>query len=183
MPSISISNDWVPSMVNRMTANSSNGNVSVPSSASQAGLLHCGRGYSGNSVGQILVMKGTVPSDFTTLASINSRAADILIRYSTQFNSLADFVTSQVTVNPANISTQYRAAQASGTATWLWWVVIPTLPSGEPNDASGLLHQVIGTVGLPLSGADLEIPTTNIATGEQYRIVNLRVQFPTSWNY
>lgn len=185
MPSIHLSNDWVPSMVTRMTSNSVNASLSVLAS-SQTSLLQPGAGYSGNAMGQICIMKGTVPTDFTSLINPNSRLSDILIRYTVSYSgvpTMGDFVTSQFNVNPCNISTQYRAATASGTATWVWWFVVPTSGGGTAVDTLGLYHQIIGTVGLPLSGADLEIPTTNIVSGEQYRIMNLRVQFPTTWNY
>ena len=186
MPSIHLSNDWVPSMVTRLTSNGVS--ASGGTTAAQSSLLQPGFGYGNTSAGQLLIMKGTVPADFSTLTSINSRSSDILIRYTTGpyagLPSMGDFVTAQFNVNPCNISTLYRAATASGTATWLWWVVVPLLASGSAtNDAGGLYHQIIGTVGLPLSGADLEIPTTNIVSGEQYRIMNLRIQFPTTWNY
>ena len=185
MANIHLSPDWVPSMVNRMTSNSVNASVSVLA-ASQVSLLQPGAGYSGNAMGQICIMQGSVPTDFSTLTSVNSRLSDILIRYTVSYSglpSMGDFATSQFNVNPLNVSTQYRAATASGTATWFWWFAVPTTGGGSSSDSSPLFHQIIGTVGPPLSGADLEIPTTSIVSGEQYRIMNLRIQFPTTWTY
>jgi hypothetical protein len=86
-------------------------------------------------------------------------------------------------VNPAVISTQYVAASASGTATWFWWIVPPTLGSGNRDTAATPIHQIIGTVGATGTGSDLELVSTTITAGEQYRILNLRILFPTTWTY
>jgi hypothetical protein len=42
---------------------------------------------------------------------------------------------------------------------------------------------MIGTVGLTGSGADLEIADVNIVSGNQYKIVDLKIQFPSVWTY
>jgi hypothetical protein len=45
-----------------------------------------------------------------------------------------------------------------------------------------LVHQMIGTVGMTGSGADLEINNTTVVSGTVYRISNLRINFPTTFN-
>jgi hypothetical protein len=128
-------------------------------------------------------MKGTIPASATVTANINARASDILATFGAGSVSSGDFVTSQLTVNPAVISTQYVAASASGTATWFWWIVPPTLGSGNRDTAATPIHQIIGTVGATGTGSDLELVSTTITAGEQYRILNLRILFPTTWTY
>lgn len=124
-----------------------------------------------------IMQTGTgIPSDFSTLTSVTSRAADQLITFGSGSLTDATFVnTCNVSTNPAVINSLYRAASATGTATWFRWLVYN-------GTYSVVVHQAIGTVGISGSGADLELPNTNIITGQLYRILNLRIQIPTSWD-
>jgi len=127
--------------------------------------------------GSIYIMKGTVPADLSTLTSWPVRSADLLVEFAARY---AHFAPTQHTVNPAVISTIYVTAAAAGTATWFWWT---TRPSLQANGGDSIIHQVVGTVGLTGSGADLEMDSVSITAGESYRIINLRIQFPSSWTY
>jgi hypothetical protein len=120
-------------------------------------------------------MKGTVPTDFSTLTSLSSRSADTLVTFSGPNN---DFSVSQSNVNPAVISTVYANATATGTVTWFWFVTKLWW-----SQTAVLIHQVIGTVGLTGSGADLEMGATSIVTGQPYRVLNLRILFPSTWTF
>lgn len=138
----------------------------------------------GGSVGYLYLMQGAVPVSFP--ATLSDRAADILVgfaSYTSAVPSGGNFITTNQSVNPAVISTEYKAASASGTCTWFWWVVNTASSGGVPNTSLPPTQQIIGTVGATGSGSDLEIPSVTITAGEQYRVLNLRLQFPTSWTY
>lgn len=182
MAVIDLSAGWVASMMPRLFRSAGSPITAGSAIPAVHGLLCQGNGYSGGGSGAIALMKGTPPVSTTSQSIINDRAADILCRFMAGSNNAGDFVTSQVNVNPAIISTQYAAATASGTATWFWWYVAQ-VPSGAVSNTAVLNHQIIGTVGGIGSGADLEMASTSIILGEQYRIANLRLQFPTTWTY
>lgn len=146
----------------------------------------------------ISLMKGTVPSNFSTLTSWTSRSADVLVSWAIRndsrnnptFPAVNNFSPSSSTVNlNANtLETTYVAASASGTATWFWWVTRDWYPyglfSGEPGQYNNnIYNQIIGTVGTLGGGFDLELPSTTITTGQLLRIVNLRLQFPSTYAY
>lgn len=154
-----------------------------PTSLGAIGLLNGASGYSNTAVGVIYLMKGSIPTSFTGLTTPNARLTDVLCRFQVGQNVPGDFITSQVSVNPAVISTQYVSAVASGVTTWFWWVVGTTDNSNSIGPAGGIYHQAYGSIGTSGSGADLEMPTVNITAGELYRIRNLRLQFPSTWTY
>lgn len=141
-----------------------------PLNRAQSGLLPSGSGAPlVNPSAHIYVMDGTMPIA-PTLGGIPP-ATNILIDFAVANNV---FIT-QMNVNPVVISTSYVNATGTGAATWFWWVV--TTP-GYAN----IYQQAIGSVGLTGSGADLEISDTLVTSGQQYRILNLRVDLPTLWN-
>lgn len=116
-----------------------------------------------------------IPSDLSSLSTITARSSDQLITFGSASTTDGTFVsTCNVSTNPAVINSLYRAATATGTATWFRWLVYNA-------SYSTIYHQAIGTVGLSGSGADLELPSTNIVNGQLYRILNFRIQIPTSW--
>lgn len=123
----------------------------------------------------LTINKGTVPTDFSGLTATTSRSADVLATY--QIHSSNAFISnSQFTPNPVVINSLLSTASASGTASWFRiysYFYNVTTP----------MHQVVGTIGASGSGADLEMGDINIVTGRNYRIQNLRIQFPSSWTY
>jgi hypothetical protein len=140
-----------------------------------SGLLMQGQQSYGCPHSEMYLMKGTVPTDFSTLTAISARSADILVAYSVPNG---DFTPTQQNVNPAIISTVYSNAVASGTATWFWWVTRPTYSFDNPDS---IVHQIFGTVGVTGSGADLEMGSTSVQVGQPYRILNIRINFPSYW--
>lgn len=143
---------------------------------SLAGLVSNGQDQSSGYPGAVLtLMKGAVPTDFSTLQNYTSRSTDVLVSFGGLSNH---FSPSQSNVNPAIISTVYVDAVASGTATWFWLV---TKSLYDPSVVNTLIHQTIGTVGVTGSGADLEMGSTSIVSGSPYRVLNLRIQFPSIW--
>lgn len=140
---------------------------------------------------QLYIMKGTVPTTFNGLTSFTLRSADILVPFSTSFSNFSnsgstplDFAPSTAGVNthPVTLNTNYVYATASGTATWFWWIVRDMF-SGSTSIGNTLCNQIIGSIGLPNSGADLEIPSVSIAQGQAYRVRNLILSFPQSWTW
>jgi hypothetical protein len=168
-----------------------NDNVGSTNNLADAGFLggnsNVNTGYSSNGVStHLYLMKGTIPAT-PTVATLATRQADMLVRFvATSHNGGGDFVTSQMGTNPVVMSTQYAAAVLAGTATWFWLVTAPGSTSSATfyADFNGaILYQVTGTVGITGSGADMEVPNVNIVLNEQYRVLNFRLQIPTSWTY
>ena len=180
MSVIDISAGWMGALVPYiLRSTTSEGNFNLAAT----GLLHQGNGYTNGCTGTINFMQGTIPTDFSTLTTVGSRASDILCRFQTGQDGPGDFLVSQYNVNPAIIATQYVTAIASGTATWFWWYAAEDSGTGQPNNSSPLVQQAFGTMGLTGSGSDLEMVSNTIVAGHQYRILNLRVQFPSIWTY
>jgi hypothetical protein len=121
--------------------------------------------------GSLYIMQGAVPSDFTTLTSVNARVADILVEFR---SSNSDFASSSYANNVFTLNTSLVQATNTGTATWFWIIQTPNAQS-TPN------QQIAGTVGTIGSGADLEISSTSLVGGSSYRISNLVFNMPDSW--
>lgn len=138
--------------------------------------------YNGISTASILgflnIYKGTVPTDFSTLTAYDSRSSDILLSYETRL--VNDFLESSVLdVNPAVINTEYKTSylSRSGTASWFrWFSYLDTSPYP-------LIHQIIGEVGVPGTGKDLNISSTNITSSGLYKIGRLRLNFSGTFVY
>jgi hypothetical protein len=152
--------------------------------SSQAALL-MSTSAAATPMGIIFVMKGIVPTDFSTLTSISARSTDILVTYRNVATiGINDFSSSQIGQNPVSITTLYESATQTGTATWLWWMSVTSVtPFATPyyNATATPFTQVIGTIGTSGSGADFIMASTSIVTGTQYRLVNLQVQLPNPW--
>lgn len=174
MPTISFSQDFIQS--SETTNNSvgrmiNYGTIRVPCLLSWAGSTRFNTEYQG----YISIMKGTVPSTLT-FTDFNQRSSDSLCSFTT-----SNFSPSSSTyyLNPAVIGTIYVAAGASGTATWFWWYI----RTGYDGVGTGIVQQLAGTVGVTGSGADLEVPSTTITSGQLLRITNLRLRLPTTYTY
>lgn len=128
---------------------------------------------------QLFIMKGVKPIDFTGLTKYEDRSADVLAQFSV---NQSHFVMTK-SGNVATISTTYNNASSSGLATWFWLI------TRQWNYYTGyyantlLIHQTMGTIGLPGTSSDLELQDTNIVSGQPYRILNLGLRFPTSWTF
>lgn len=133
----------------------------------------------------VYIMKGTMPSDFSTLTGYSARSADVLVAFKSTTGQATFSTTTQQGVNPSIITTINVNASAGGTATWFWWMARPIAQnSGSPsNPSNSIVQQIIGSVGSVGSGADLEMANTTIVSGNPYRIRNLKIQFPSSWTY
>lgn len=184
MPAITLSDGFITGnsglMARMMSLNvtSSDNNI--------LGLLSGGGGsadpYTRNGI--ISIMKGTVPTNFSGLIDYTSRSADVLVQWavtaSGRWPGDTFSASSITTTNPANINTTFVAAVASGTATWFWWI---TRGNGYYGASNQIFDQIIGTVGLPGTGNDLEIPSTSVTSGQLFRLIDLRMQIATSYSY
>jgi hypothetical protein len=135
--------------------------------------------------GRLCIMKGTVPVNFSTLTSFNAQSANVLVTFDSSANTgggANNFIGTQDNSNPMVITTTYINAIASGTATWFWWFT--SLANNTAWNNSDLpANQIVGTVGITGSGADLTLPSVAITSGNPYRIVNYRLQIPTEWTF
>lgn len=125
----------------------------------------------------IFICKGTVPTDFSELTSVESRSSDRLVTFSGRNSS--EFITySNFDDNPVTISTVYKQAEFAGIATWF------RLVSGIESGWSSNIRQIVGTIGSGGSGSDLEMSNVNIIAGNFYRIVDLKFNLPfTAFTY
>lgn len=126
------------------------------------------------------IYKGTVPANFSTLTTYDARSSDIILSYESRL--VNDFTESSVfNTNPGVINTEYKSSylSRSGTATWFRW--FSYLNSASPNYP--LIHQIIGSVGIPGSGADLVISSTNVTPSGLYKVGRLRLNFSGTFVY
>jgi hypothetical protein len=114
-------------------------------------------------------MKGSITTDFSDLTQVDSRSADVLLTLDPAK------IVSTVGDRTATISASHSAASASGTAAWFWWYS-PT----DSSSSSTIEFQLAGTIGT--SGADLVIGDTALVQGENYRLTNLIMKLPNSFN-
>lgn len=140
-----------------------------------SGLLPSGGGSNSEAVSAMYLYKGTAPVAWGT--SPTTQTSNLLVKWSTGTDLGA--TKGPVTVGTTTtINTLYKAATGSGTASWfLLHVYNPVY--GEGN----YYQQIIGTVGITGSGADLELANTSVVTGRLYKITNLKITLPGSWTY
>lgn len=131
-------------------------------------------------VSKLCIMQGTKPANFTNLQTTDQQASNVLVSFgeTTPSNTFSIHQSENV----ATISTRYNNASVSGVATWFWLFTTRynSYNSGASVDIS---NQLMGTVGLPGTGSDLELQDTNIIAGQPYRVLNLGLRFPTSWTF
>lgn len=141
----------------------------------------------------LLIFKGTRLTKSEMIASRNlgtagtpfrnSIANDLLINFGNygayEHGISGNFKVSVVDGEKVIVNTEFVAASASGSATWfsLFHVYSNNLTSGS------IGNFITGDIGITGSGADIEIPDTNITTGELYRILGWKLKFPSSWEY
>ena len=130
--------------------------------------------YETTSRAKLVLMKGTVPTDFSELTSPGSRSSDVLVTW-----TVASTAGSWVEEGANSIylqSTDLATASQSGTATWLWWY--------NPYSNTGIHHQAVFTVGALGSGSDYELANTGIVSGKGYKLVNgPRLSLATEYTY
>lgn len=102
---------------------------------------------------------------------------DTLVKFANNTDSSSNsgnFKNSVINNDVVAINTEFVSAITSGTATWFCLY----------NDINNTIGNFItGDVGITGSGADIEIPDTNLTSGELYRILGWKLKFPSSWEY
>jgi hypothetical protein len=130
---------------------------------------------------KMVLMKGVPPTQ-GELSGVISRNSDILITFSPQSLTNRDmWVNDGSTPSIYLQSTDLAYATASGTASWIWWY---TRGQGGTSYNSIPFMQAVFTVGTFGSGADFEMPTTDIVSGRGYKLINgPRLTMATEINY
>ena len=166
------------------TAGSNLGAVSVNGGTLLQPLLPAAAtGSTPYAAGRIIIMRGTAPTVISTVTSFSSYTSTVLCAFEG-----SDFTTptgASYYASPTVLTSNYKAAVASGTATWFilastaWGTSVAT---SYLNTAT-LWHQIVGDVGPVGSGADLEISNVNVTSGQLLRISNLRFSIPTTFTF
>lgn len=139
---------------------------------------HFSGGGANTSVLQIY--KGSMPS-WGTFTNRTQRSSDLLINFplaqTVGSYSIIGFVDGRwrVIFGVNNVAV---AATASGQATWF-------LLANNQGANTSLTDRAaaMGTVGAIGSGADLELPSTEIVTGDFYTSAGVYLNFPQSWEF
>lgn len=130
----------------------------------------------GSSSSVINICKGTRPTTFQT--SYSAFSPDILMQFTANndYNSVQGPVTAGITGTTfwTNVTSRLVTATQTGVATYFALLT---------SDGTTVWQQVTGTVGAIGSGADLEISSTSITSGSQYRISQLRFEMPLILTY
>lgn len=130
----------------------------------------------GANAGELVIMSGTMPASASGLTSTTAPVGTTQL-VSFNVNQLGASHSGSV----LTFSTPYVAATASGTASWFWYRTRATLSSGY--NGTAVYQSIIGSIGEPGSGADLEVASTSIVSGNVYRIFRLRFTLPTISTY
>lgn len=150
-----------------------------------AGIQNCGivpnglNSYNNNNTA-IAICTGVRPSS-GLLNYTNTIANALVVFFNNSYGS--GFSSPPSTASGGNliINTNYVAATATGTATW---IAIMSFRNGMGGGGTNLnVQSVYGNIGGIGSGADLEISSNAIVSGQFYKINNLQIQFPSSWTY
>ena len=134
-------------------------------------------GYESTGYARFVLMKGTVPTDFSGLTDASgSRSSDRLVTW-TVASSSGSWVNggdNSIYLQSTNLAT----ASQSGTATWLWWY------NQWYASPEVILHQAVFTVGALGSGSDYELANIEILNGKGYKLVNgPRLSLATEYTY
>lgn len=132
--------------------------------------------YAGNTA--LLIYKGTI-ANFSTFTNTTTRSSDLLINMPLAggTNSYVDLgiitATNSRRFLCGRSSTPGGTATASGIASW--FLLYNTVSSVTDLTVGAAL---IGSIGLPGSGADMEIVDTNIISGNPYKCLGFYLNFP-----
>jgi hypothetical protein len=112
------------------------------------------------------IMKGTIPTDFSTLTLSSSRSTDNLVSFN--INGKA----SVANANTLRIDTgsNYVYPSQSGIASWFWIFV-----TNDYNADIGGPFQMIGTISTTGGGGDMQFDNTNIQTSYAFKISNFLI--------
>jgi hypothetical protein len=127
---------------------------------------------------RINIYKGT-PATFPSFTDLSTRSSDLLIQFVLLDNSRAvenmGIVNQKVRWLIGKCLT-VTAAVGSGTATW-FLAYGRGFGTGTSNSLT-IRGALLGSVGATGSGADLEIPNTDIVSGANYQSAGFYINFP-----
>jgi len=133
----------------------------------------CGGGLFGNTViNSLLIYKGSIGS-FPSFTNVSSRSSDLLLTmpmtmtasYLEESSSNSKRFLTGITASPGGT--------ASATGTGSWFLLYNTWASDLTTGSA-----LVGTVGTVGSGADLEIASTSIVSGNLYKCNGFYLNFP-----
>ena len=168
----------------RLSANV-NANILVQSQATDVGAICAGAngggpatlsGGSSSGLSLLIIHKGT-PETFPSFTDRATRASDVLITFTLQSGTSSYTQVGIVGQKHRLLIGKHlpqQTASASGLASWF---LLCRAGTTSLTDKGALL----GTVGLIGSGADLEVPSTNIVSGDYYSSAGFHVNLPFDW--
>ena len=125
---------------------------------------------------KLALCKGVQPVSHPV--NYSDRSADFLVWWQDPGNTAGTMFTPCTNVNDVTtIITQPAAASASGLATWFWYWTM-----NDPTYSPAVNQSIIGSVGLPGSGADLIVTDTNVVAGLLYKPI-IPIRWPSAWNF
>ena len=135
----------------------------------------------GESVPSFYIFSGTKQN--IAYCKSNTNAASLINdNLLIKFDRLDLWDTTLTEADKINFISIYKQATKSGHATWFCFCRNHNNPTNTTMLTMGA-HCIIGDIGLIGSGADLELPDTNIVLGQNYRIDNFKINIPYSWTY
>lgn len=139
------------------------------------------RDTNGESVPTFYIFSGTKQN--IDYCKINANSASLMSNNLLVKFDRNDLMSTTLTGNLLiNFISIYKQATKSGQATWFCFCRNHNNPTNTTTLTMGA-HCIIGDIGAIGSGADLELPDTNIVLGQNYRIDNFKIHLPSSWTY
>jgi hypothetical protein len=111
-------------------------------------------------------MKGTIPTDFSTLTSSSSRSTDNLV----SFNIFGKASVANANTLRIDTGSNYVYPSQSGIASWFWIFV-----TNDYNTDIGGSFQMIGTISTTGGGGDMQFDNTNIQTSSVFKLSNFLI--------
>jgi len=119
--------------------------------------------------GTLKIMKGTIPTDFSTLTASTSRSTDVLVTIPLSSTASVVYQNNNIKIDTAGA---YSSATQSGTASWFW------LYSGAKDSSSlsfAVQSQLIGTITGTGLGGDIELGVVDVVSGSPFKISNFLI--------
>jgi hypothetical protein len=111
------------------------------------------------------IMKGTIPTDFSTLTSSSSRSTDNLV----SFNIFGKATVANTNTLRIDTGSNYVYPSQSGIASWFWIFVT------NNSTADIGAFQMIGTISTTGGGGDMQFDNTNLQTSYAFKLSNVLI--------
>ena len=131
---------------------------------------------SNTTAGLLIIYKGA-PETFPSFSDRATRASDVLITFTLPSGTGSYTDVGLVSQQRRFIFGKHLAQQAAAASGIATWFLLCRSGTTSLTDKAA----VIGTVGLVGSGSDLEVPTTNIISGDYYTSAGIYMNFPQNW--